>query len=212
MEQDARRLFTAYFGRTILSAIKKAYQVRSDGHRPDDGDNAMTFGMNVRFSIEKFIEESFPQGGDVAISRPLGSFQLAYRGNLYHFYKFGMNAGDRVDALTFDDSVTKVNIVADNQLALPGIPDLRHLIVAHSGNPEDGLLEVYLGAPNALGTEGSPWAWRHCVFAAEGVLKRAELEQSSIEDRPSFLDQPEPLVVVQPRKKIEAKRDVKDHA
>ena len=209
MGQDASHLFPAGFGKAILSAIKRAYRVRSDGHRPDDGDNAMTFGMNVRFSIEKFVEDSFPKDGEVAISRPAGSFQIAFQSHLYHFYKFGMNTGDSVDALTFDDSETKINIVADNQLALPGIPDLRHLIVAHSGNPEDELLEVYIGAPNALGTEGSPWAWRDCVYAADGVAKRKELEQSSIESRPSFLDQPEPPVVVQPRKKIRAERDGK---
>lgn len=212
MDQDASHLFPGGFGKAILSAIKKAYRLRSDGHRPDDGDNAMTFGMNVRFSIEKFVEDSFPIACEVAISRPAGSFQIAFRCHLFHFYKFGMNTGDSVDALTFDDSETKINIVADNQLALPGIPDLRHLIVAHSGNPEDELLEVYIGAPNALGTEASPWAWRHCVFAAEGVLERTALEQSSIEGRPSFLDQPEPSVIVQPRRKIRAERDGKDSA
>jgi len=195
------------FGEAVLSAIKKAYQIRSDGHRPGDGDNAMTFGMNVRFSIEKFVEASLAQSREVGISRPAGSFQIAYRNHLYHFYKFGMDAGDSVDDLNFDDSETKINIVADNQLPLPGIPDLRHLIVAHSGNPEDGLLEVYIGAPNALGTQGSPWAWRHCVFAAEGVAPRTAREDNTGESRPSFLDQPQPTVVVRPRKKIDAASD-----
>ena len=60
--------------------------------------------MNVRFSIEKFLEDELLSLREVDIARPLGSFQIAYAGHIFHFYKFGMTRNDRVDQLSFDDS------------------------------------------------------------------------------------------------------------
>lgn len=153
------------FGRRMLDAIEQAYQVRQRRHDAGIGDNAMTFGMNVRFTVEKLLENAFAEHPGLKISRPMGSFQIAYHGHIFHFYKFGMNANDSIENLSLDDSTTKINLVLDNQLSLPGIPALRHWIVAHSGNPRQGLIEVYIGAPNTLGERGSPWAWREQIFS-----------------------------------------------
>jgi hypothetical protein len=199
-EAGVPALLETEFGKGVLAAIKRAYRIRADGHRSGDGDNAMTFGMNVRFSIEKFVDDAFARDSQVVIARPAGSFQAAFAGHLYHFYKFGSDASDSVDALDFDDSETKMNIVAYNQMSLPGIPDMRHLIVAHSGNPEDGLLEIYVGAPDALGHDGSPWAWRYCIHSDERVAQRAKQNDAVSDSRPSFLDQPEPPVNVVPKR------------
>jgi hypothetical protein len=195
-EADAPELIRSGYGRVMLNAIKRAYNLRANGHRPGDGDNATTFGMNVRFSIEKFFEDAVIHNGAVSISRPAGSFQAVHLGHVYHFYKFGSNPSDSVDDLELDNSETKINIVAHNQLSLPGIPDLRDLIVAHSGNPEDGLLEVYVGAPNGLGHDGSPWAWRVCAYSAEGVPQKVQKIAPAVKLQPSFLEQPEPSVKV----------------
>ena len=56
--------------------------------------------------------------------------------------------------------------MVDNQLTLPGMPDLKHWVIAHSGNPQEGLVEVYIGAPHTLGGSASPWAWRHRIYSS----------------------------------------------
>ena len=176
MERDAvLALMSESFGRKLLTLIAQAYRVRAQMHRPDIGDNATTFGMNVRFSIEKFLEDELMTIREVHISRPVGSFQIAYAGHIFHFYKFGMTINDRVDQLTFDDSSTKINLVVDNQLALPGFPNFKHWVIAHSGNPTQGLVEVYIGAPHTLGGGGSPWAWRHRIFMNESAQRDLSL-------------------------------------
>ncbi len=204
MESDelSRFLREGLIEELMLGAIVRAYEVRSgDGHRIELGDNPMTFGMNIRFSIERFIEEALQSRSDITISRPLGSFQMRRHGYSFHFYKFGMHASDDVDNMRLDSSETKINIVAENQLVLPGIVDLKQLIVAHSGNPDDGLVSVYVGAPKGLGTDGSPWAWRHPIYTQDTQdPSNRRFETNMI---PSFLDQPEPAVLIRRKTTVE---------
>lgn len=176
MDRDAvLALMSQSFGRKILELIASAYRLRAGTHDAALGDNAMTFGMNVRFSIEKFLEDELISLREVDISRPVGSFQISYGGHIFHFYKFGMARTDSIDQLSFENSSTKINLVVDNQLTLPGFPDLKHWVIAHSGNPIDGLIEVFIGAPHTLGGTGSPWAWRHRVFSATPAGSENEL-------------------------------------
>jgi len=169
-QSDVLKLMDEPFGRKMLASIARSYEVRRHTHDESIGDNAMTFGMNVRFTVEKFLEDELATHPGLTIARPMGSFQIAYREHIFHFYKFGMHVNDSIDNLSLDDSTTKINLVIDNQMSLPGIPTLRHWIVAHSGNPQQGLIEVYIGAPNTLGEHGSPWAWRQRLFSIHEQL------------------------------------------
>ena len=159
------RLMSDWFGTRMIDLIAESYHIRARAHNAAIGDNAMTFGTNVRFTVERLLEDALQETPGLVVSRPVGSFQIAYMGHVFHFYKYGMDMSDDIDELSFDDSTTKMNLVNDNQLSLPGISELRHWVVAHCGNPEQGLVEVYIGAPHALGGHRSPWAWRHQIYA-----------------------------------------------
>ena len=167
-EQEATTFASGPLGRLIVGAIRRAYQARQRTHRPADGDNATTFGSNVRFSIEKFIEDGIGRVPSAIVTRPLGAYRLSHRDRHFHFYKYGSMGQNSIDDFRFDDSFTKIALVEDPQLDLPNFVARRNYVFAHSGSSEFGIRDIYLGAANSLGGRfGSPWAWRHLVFRTE---------------------------------------------
>ena len=153
----------------ILTAIRDAYDENSRRYAPDDlGDNNMTFGVNVSQNLRFLLAHAVADLPGIEVERPRGSFVLVLWGRVVlHFYKAPPGVVDVRD-LRFDESKTKLELLAENadQLALefdePEFvhrPELRHAVVIHFGDPIGGLSHVEVGAPFASPVNGHDWEW-----------------------------------------------------
>ena len=115
------------------------------------------------------LEEALEFEGGVAITRPRNSFQIEIDGRCtLHFYKGRTGAGD-IGEVRFDQSRTKLELASANadQLALVfdeddraiPEPEVRHLVVVHVGNADDGALGAWIGAPLLSPVNGFQWLW-----------------------------------------------------
>ncbi len=198
-----------------VEALRRAYDATGSRHDESLGDNALTFGTlasnTAKFLIEQGLGE-YVQRGDVQVSRPANSFQVTTDVCTLHYYKYA----DNVHNIKFDQSATKAQIAEANQLLLPlydefaakneniksanGVAPFLHLVVAHTGDPEGGLSEVWVGAPKSVGGGGeSPWSWVDCIY------KRSPGDSPGIEGIPEpegpspFSTAPSPAVEIRRR-------------
>lgn len=198
-----------------VTGLHAAYRVTGERHDEGLGDNATTFGILVSNTAKHFIETDLAADadrGDVRVTRPANSFQVATPACTFHYYKFL----DNVHSIKFDQSSTKEEIAKRNQLVLPFTdaesaqndaivssdnPPFLHLVLAHTGTPARGLTEVWVGAPNGLGRAGvSPWAWVEQVHLG-GSGGDAGLDLPRPEPPDIFSSRKLPDVDIIPRKK-----------
>lgn len=150
----------------LHTALVDAYTENCNRFSEDLGDNNLTFAVSVVHNLRHMIEEALEFEEGVAITRPRGSFQVEIDNRfVFHFYKVPAATGD-VGEIRFDQSRTKLELVAQNtaQLSLEfedeqPADSLSQLVVLHSGTPNEGLKQVLVGAPYLSGVNGLSWAW-----------------------------------------------------
>jgi hypothetical protein len=161
----------------IRGALVDAYTENCNRYSEDLGDNNLTFAVSVVHNLRHMLEEALEFEEAITITRPRGSFQVEVDGRfVLHFYKVPAATGD-VGEMRFDQSRTKLELVAQNteQLSLEfedekpvySPTQARQLVVLHSGTPSDGLKQVLVGAPYLSGVNGLSWAWLE-EFADDG--------------------------------------------
>jgi hypothetical protein len=155
--------------RAFLGAINDAYTENCGRYSDELGDNALTFAVAVVHNLRHMLEHALEFATGIKITRPRNSFQIEIDARwAVHFYKGGSSGGD-IGEIRFDQSRTKLELVSANadQLALvfdegdsaPTARDVRHLVVVHVGNAEDGLTGAWLGAPVLSPVNGFQWLW-----------------------------------------------------
>ena len=153
----------------FLGAINDAYTENVGRFSDDLGDNALTFAVCVVHNLRHMLEEALEHEPGIRIARPRNSFQVEIDARqLVHFYKGRGGAGD-VGEMRFDQSRTKLELVSANadQLAMVFDEDaamlthceVRHLVVVHVGNPSDGFVDAWIGAPILSPVNGFRWLW-----------------------------------------------------
>jgi hypothetical protein len=153
----------------IRGALVDAYTENCSRYSEELGDNNLTFAVSVVHNLRHMVEEALEFEEGVTITRPRGSFQVEVDSRfVFHFYKVPSTAGD-VGEMRFDQSRTKLELVAENteQLSLEfddhepahTSSQVRQLVVLHSGTPSEGLKQVLIGAPYLSGVNGLSWAW-----------------------------------------------------
>lgn len=196
-----------------VGALKRAYVENAQRYAESLGDDARIFGTMVsntgKFFIEGDLAELIHRNG-IEVSRPANSFVVQTESCTFHYYKYLEN----VHSIKFDQSATKAEIAARNQLLLPlyeefearseaiknADPDapFLHLVMAHTGDVLRGLHEVWAGAPNGNGRAGaSPWAWVECIYRRpdDGEIQIIP----GAEPRTPFTSLPMPEVQIRPR-------------
>lgn len=162
----------------IVARVQFAYNTVQERHDEKLGYDAHTFGHNVyrlgRFQLGRCCEES---GGKLARVEELKSI-FRFQGGEYTlgFYKVGHSADTNIwEAFpTSENGAMSVNTVG--QLVLLGledammdrVDDLRYVVVAHLGNPRDGLCAVYLCIPvRAESGKITGWGYAECIYKAQ---------------------------------------------
>ena len=167
----------AGFLHAIVHILSGVYRTNSDRHDESVGDDMMTFAQLVYRNSWAQLEQALASfDARVSTSRPDGSLTIHTPGRDLKVYRGG--ADESFDIQNYDPqtgSMTKWQIAADNahQLSLfeqqsqddtTADTDIRLSpdvwFVVHSGNPERGLLRVWIGAPlTSASCNGSSWSF-----------------------------------------------------
>jgi hypothetical protein len=79
-------------------------------------------------------------------------------------------------------------------------PVLSELIVAHAGNPKDGLCSVWIGAPVLGPDDAIRWAWLHQIYSiASAEAEVEDLFPSTSGGVQAFDSQPKPVLTFERR-------------
>jgi hypothetical protein len=163
---------------TIVAGVQRAYDIVQERHDEDLGYNAHTFGHDVyhigRHQLGLCCEKS---GGKLARVEELKAI-FRFQGGEYTlgFYKVGRSAETNIwEAFPTSDNGT-MSVNTEGQLVLLGleaevmdrVDDLRYVVVAHLGNPRDGLCAVYLCIPvRAENGKITGWGYAECIYKAQ---------------------------------------------
>lgn len=187
----------------IVGALRRAYGIVQEAHDDSLGWDAHTFGYSVyRLGLHwltKFCEASSGKLELVDELKTLSRFRCGEY--TFGFYKVGSSITDNIwEALpTSENGGFTIGDDADSQLLLAGLEDFmvdrvdlrRYGVIAHLGNPKDGLSAVYLCIPvQAEGGKITRWGY------AEPIYQRTM--GNSAAPPPPPVDGPPPEVLPQP--------------
>ncbi len=203
------KTFTKDVKDAIVKAVKYTYDIVQEGHRPDLGFDAHTYGYSVyRVGTYQLGEYCKRSKGKLARVQELKSlFRCKAADYMLGFYKVG-SSGDANIWESFPTSENgAVSVNTEGQLILGGLEDamadqvdeLRYVIVAHLGNPSDGLCAVYLCIP--IQTEGGKikrWGY------VEAIYRRGMISSSAAPPPPFAPPAVNPEVPVAPQEEPEA--------
>ncbi|MDQ7814191.1 MAG: hypothetical protein RDU25_00070 [Patescibacteria group bacterium] len=197
-----REAFTDDVKRAIVRATQEAYEIVRERHDEELGFNANTFGYNVyhvgKYQLEKYCKRT---GGKLERVDELKTlFRVQGGGYTVGFYKVGSTAGNIWESFpTSENGAMSVNdqgqpiLLGLEDAMVDSVEDLRYAVVAHMGNPRDGLCAVYICIP--IQTEfGKIKRWGF----AEEIYKLDREAVGPIPPQPSALPPETPAVPIVP--------------
>ena len=209
----------------VYHAIAETYRMNSDRHDETVGDDNMTFAQLMYRNSWAQIEQILESYDGVRTSRPRGSLTLHTPGRDLKVYRGGSDKRFSIEDYDPETgSLTKQEIAEHNayqlnlfeQNPLPdhdGNMDARlsptTWFIVHSGNPDDGLVRLWIGAPTKPESPSqSPWSFvlplpDLCAERGCGGHRPdsgVSLEPSPHQPHgPSYDQIPEPEIRVEPR-------------
>lgn len=172
-----RTVFTSELKREILAAAMRAYRIVQEDQRPNVGYNSQTFGHCVyHVGCYQLGEVCKLSPGQLTRMEELGNLARFQSGDYtLGFYKVGKSAHENI----WECFPTSENGANDGHPILPGLEDelldqvdaLRYVVVAHLGNPEDGLCALYLCIPiEKSGGKIRRWGYAEPIYIADGTM------------------------------------------
>jgi hypothetical protein len=165
--------FPPYLLELFVEALKTAYYWQCWAHATIPGHNAQMFGLGLYHLCAhhlELLEERTGQTIRLIQRYPSYIFRVG------EFEVICLNVGERANANIYESFPNASNggVHEAASLFLPGLqPDVtraRRFILAHLGNPTDGLGAVYLtvAARSGAGT-GIEWVFAHRVYIADST-------------------------------------------
>jgi hypothetical protein len=170
-----RATFTQDVKDNIVNSVRYAYQIVHERYDETLGFNATTFGGDVyhvgTFQLGKYCTRS---GGKLERVQELKSL-CRFRGGPFTlgFYKVGFSVTDNIwehfptsenGAISATDEGHPILVGLEDAM-IDRVDELRYVVVAHMGNPTDGLCAVYLCIP--IHTEGGKikrWGYAEAIY------------------------------------------------
>ena len=180
MQQNPGALFEATFAaaspavRLINRALQRAYESACENHDPKRGSNESTFGFNLyHFAVHELSEEAERSSEFVTLISRNPIFRLGVVDYELACHRVGTHASQDSDT-AFPNNDGDAYTMLQEQLWLPGIERAvglgraRKIVIAHLGNPDDGLGAIYLCVPGrAHGERIAGWAYTQCIWHAD---------------------------------------------
>ena len=160
----------------VYHAIAETYRINSERHDEAVGDDNMTFAQLMYRNSWAQAEQALESYDGVRTSRPRGSLTIHTPGRDLKVYRGGSDEHFSIESYDPETgSLTRQEIAENNaqQLSLfeqdPLSDDDEHIdarlspktwFIVHSGNPDDGLLRIWIGAPTRPEDPSqSPWSF-----------------------------------------------------
>ena len=156
----------------IGEELAVVYARNAQDHSEARGDNAQLFGQKIWHHGDFRITGRLEGEPQIAVVHSNGSYRIEIPPISLGVYKLGDTMDEDVHDRFPDDSPTKRSYAERNraQLRLFDLPPdtnlpsearygLNDLIVAHFGNPRDGFVKWYVGAPTTEDAGARRWAW-----------------------------------------------------
>ena len=177
MHEDPGDRFNATFTpaavQPIIAALKRAYLTACEFHDPARGSNETTFGFNLyQFAVHELCNEAGPKKSRLRVISAGPVFRLGIGDFELACHRVGRSAKQDIRSALPNNDGAAITMV--EQLWLPGmeeifnLPKARKVVIAHLGNPEDGMGAVYLCiAGHADGERITSWAYTHPIWNAD---------------------------------------------
>lgn len=198
--------FTQAAVQPLVAALKRAYLTASELHDPERGSNETTFGFNLyQFAVHELRKAAGATNTPLRIISSGPIFRLAIGEFELACHRVGRNARQDIHSSLPNNDGAACTMV-EQQLWLAGmaevfdLPKARKLVIAHLGNPDDGLGAIYLCiAGRADGERITSWAYTHQIWHAdsEDAIAPTSVPTS---DKPADEVIPQPTVRKKPRK------------
>lgn len=182
--QAFREAFTSEAKASIVAAVQLAYDIVQERHDEKLGYNANTFGHNVYHIGKHQLDQCCAKsGGKLSRVDELKTlFRLQGGEYTLGFYKVGHSAETDIwEAFpTSENGAMSLNAAGQPVLLgledamMDDVADLRYAVVAHLGNPTDGLCAVYLCIP--VRTESGKitrWGFTEPLYVTQKVAPAA---------------------------------------
>jgi hypothetical protein len=202
-----------FFSARVMEIIVRALFMSHDRNRanfdPGIGNTPTSYGVSAWQSNMFYLEQAFGEVMNAVVNRSGSSFDVTLPTCRISFYKFGSSPKDRAADFRLDGrrSRKRQTIVESNQLSLFNYTMNRNaervkvpeIVVAYSGNPEDALLEVHVGAPISSERTEDGWLWLEQVYMKDEPGSDALVIETppSTPTTPSFTQMPQPVVEVE---------------
>ena len=189
----------------IYHTLEEVYRVNSDRHDEEAGDDKTTFGTLVYRNSWAILEQVIPRyHPDVQIDRPKNSLEIRTPSRRLKVYRGGSDKEfcfetyDPINGSITQRQLIRLNELERHQLSLfeqqtrtKGLDARLNLpcwFILHDGNPEEGLLDVRIGAP--LPSTSTNVAWSFILplpdLCAVRGCRPGNMDGVSIEPNPPF--------------------------
>jgi hypothetical protein len=193
----------------IVGALRTAYDRNVLAFDPEIGNTPVSFGVSTWQSTLHYLELGFGSMVGADVHRVGSAFHIKLPGCRVSAYKFGSTKKAKAKDFRLDGSRKRKLIIENNQMSLfnytmnsdaqpVAVPEI---VVVHSGNFEEGLLEVFIGAPISADRAEDGWLWLDKVYDKDdgdfgGSGARIDTPPP-ISPTPTFKDLPQPNLTVE---------------
>lgn len=189
--------FSESFCEDLRQALDAAYEIAAEKHEPAVGSDALTFGVTLYRFVWHRLQALVERHPETLKVERIGNTDRLYLGKyVLGCYRVGSSAdADIHRSFPSNDEGAMTMMIDPRQQFFPGMElkpedfaDHRNYVIAHLGNPEDGLGAIYLCIPaGEFGQKVRRWAYTHLVW------RRCEAKaQRPVDSTPSKLLPPAP--------------------
>jgi hypothetical protein len=181
---EYRETFTQDLKDSIVKAVQYTYEIVQEPHDPSLGFDAHTYGYNVyrvgTFQLNACCDRS---NGKLERVQELKSlFRIKTEAYTLGFYKVGSSVDTNIwEAFpTSENGAMSVSyegqpfLLGLEESMLDRVEDARYVVVAHLGNPSQGLCAIYLCIPiQAEGGKIKRWGFVEAIYRRDQGLSAA---------------------------------------
>jgi hypothetical protein len=150
--------------------LRHVYEMDSRAFDPTVGDNSQLFGLGIWHHGWFFIDQVLEDWPEALVTHEDNSHRIRVFGLTLAVYKGGDLVEESIYEVNFNGSATKKQYARENQLRLFPLEsverpedetafDLTELWLVHFGNPREGFVKLYIGAPTFDELDRPCWAW-----------------------------------------------------
>ncbi len=186
------------FDRAFRDALRQdtsaAYGLAADRiYSPENGWGALMYGLAIYFNLDHRLRARYENGSPMRYATTMQGSELRTTDLRVRWKKTGARLTGPGEIHRPSDVL--IELANENMAVQPTLldqPTLSNWVIAHSGNPSDGLLTIHLAAPRIAGTRYIGWHQSVAIFDA----RRPQLDFPDLEapGLPESMELPDLLI------------------